>query len=67
MDFKQLPRRPTPAGVDCSRAERLPHDRLTDICGDEKRDSGAETVALLEQLVQEQHDETRYEQLDDDE
>ena len=65
--FLQYKRKRTSAGVDCCGTERLPHDRLTDVCGDKKRDSGTETVALLEQLVQKQHDETRHEELDDDE
>lgn len=37
--------------------ERFPKDNLADVSGDEKRDSTAKTVALLEQLVKQDHDD----------
>lgn len=52
--------------VDRGGREALPDDGLTDISGDEEGDSGAETVALLQELVEQQDDETGDEQLDDD-
>uniref|UniRef100_A0A182F0P3 Uncharacterized protein n=1 Tax=Anopheles albimanus TaxID=7167 RepID=A0A182F0P3_ANOAL len=48
------------------RRERLPHDRLTDVGRNEEGNTGTETVALLQQLVEQQHDQTSHEQLDDD-
>jgi hypothetical protein len=42
----------TPSRVDGSRAEGLPDDSLADIGGNEERDTGAETIAFLEKLVQ---------------
>ena len=53
-------------GVDGGRGEALPDDRLADVGGDEEGDAGAEAVALLEQLVQEEDDEAGHKQLDDD-
>ena len=54
-------------GVDGGRAERLPDDGLADVGGDEEGDAGAEAVALLQQLVQQEHDQAGHEQLQDDE
>ena len=53
-----VPSARTSARVDGGGAEGLPHDRLTDVGCDEERDTGAQTVALLEQLVQQQDDQT---------
>ena len=55
------------AGVDGRRAKGLPHNRLADVRGNEERDARAETVALLQELVEQQHDETGDEELHDDE
>ena len=44
------------AGVDCRRTERFPHDCLADVGRYEERYAWAETVALLEQFVEQQHD-----------
>ena len=54
------------ARVDRRRTERLPHDRLANVGGDEERNARAEAVALLQQLVQQQHDQAGDEQLDHD-
>ncbi|GMT25660.1 hypothetical protein PFISCL1PPCAC_16957 [Pristionchus fissidentatus] len=55
------------ASVHRSGRERLPHDRLADVGGDEERNSRAETISLLEQLVEQQHNETGEHELDNDE
>lgn len=55
------------AGVDGRGRESLPHDRLADVGGDEERDTAAEAVALLEQLVEEDDDEAGDHELDDQE
>lgn len=41
-----------PASIDGGRAERLPHNSLADVGGNEEGDSGAQAVAFLQQLVQ---------------
>ena len=48
------------------RRERAPHHRLADVRRDEQRDARAQAVALLQQLVQQQHDDAREGQLHDD-
>lgn len=48
----------TSASVDGGGAEGLPDDCLTDVGRNEKRDTRAQTVALLEQLVQQQDNQT---------
>ena len=48
------------------RRERAPHHRLADVRRDEQRDARAQTVALLQQLVQQQHDDARERQLHHD-
>lgn len=53
----------TSSCVDCGWAERLPHDCLTDVCGNEERNTRAQTVTLLKQLIQQQHDQTGHKQL----
>lgn len=53
----------TSASVDSGGAEGLPHDRLTDVGCDEERDTRAQTIALLQQLIQQQDDQTRNEEL----
>ncbi len=44
--------------TDCNGREALPEDDLTDVGSDEKGDSGAKTVAFLEELVEQDHDDT---------
>ena len=48
------------------RREGLPDDGLADVGRDEERDAGAEAVALLEQLVEDEHDDAGAEELQDD-
>ena len=55
------------ASVDGGRGESLPHDGLANVGGDEERDTAAETVAFLEELIQEDNDETGDHQLNDEE
>ena len=54
------------ASVDRRRRERLPHDRFANVGGDEERNARTQTVAFLQQLVQQQDNQTGNEQLDDD-
>lgn len=54
----------TSAGVDGGGAEGFPDNGLTDVGGDEERDTRAQTVALLEQLVQQQDNQTCNEELE---
>ena len=56
-----------PPGVDGRGREGLPDDGLADVGGDEEGDAGAQAVALLQQLVQDDDDHARGEQLQDDE
>ena len=51
------------ASVDGGGAESLPDDGLADVGGDEEGDPAAKAVTLLEQLVQQQHNETGHKQL----
>jgi hypothetical protein len=53
------------AGVDGRRRESLPDDRLADVCGDEEGDAGAEAVALLKEFIEEDHNESGDDELDD--
>lgn len=53
----------TSACVHSCGAEGLPHDGLADVGGDEERDPRTETVAFLQQLVQQQHDQAGHKQL----
>ena len=48
-------------------AECLPEDLLADVGGNEEGDTGAETVTLLEELVQVEDEEPGDDQLSDDE
>ena len=54
------------ARVDGGRRQRLPHNRFANVGGNEQRDARTKAVALLQQLVQQQHQNARKEQLDDD-
>jgi hypothetical protein len=53
-------------GPDCDGREAAPEDVLADVGCDEERDARAEAVALLEQLVEKDHDHTRGEELEED-
>lgn len=53
-------------GVDRRGTERFPDDGLADVRGDEQRDTGTETVALLQQFIEQENDQTSHEQLNDD-
>jgi hypothetical protein len=55
------------ASVNGRGGERLPHDGLADVGSDEQRDTTAETVALLEKLVEENDNQTGNDELDDKE
>lgn len=57
----------TTASVDGSRRESLPHDGLADVGRNEERDTAAQTVALLQQLVEENDDQTSDDELDNEE
>lgn len=46
--------------------EGLPDDGLADVGGDEERNTGTKTVALLKELVEEEDNKTGDEELDDD-
>jgi hypothetical protein len=53
--------------VDGGGGEGLPHDGLADVGGDEQRDTAAETVALLEELIKENDNQAGDHELDDEE
>lgn len=53
----------TSASVDSGGAKCLPDDCLTDVGGNEERDTRAQTIALLEQLIQQQDNQTCNKQL----
>lgn len=54
------------AGVDRRWGERLPDDGLADVGSNEERNARAETVALLEELVEEENDERGGDELEDE-
>lgn len=53
----------TSASVDGGGAEGLPDDCLTDVSSNEKRNTRAQTIALLQQLIQQQDNQTCNEEL----
>lgn len=55
------------ASVDSGRAESLPDDALANVGGDEERDTGSQSVALLEKFIEEDNNETGDDELDDQE
>ena len=55
------------AGVDRGGGESLPDDRLANVGRNEKRDTTAQTVALLEELIQQNNHQTSNNQLDNQE
>ena len=56
----------TTASVDSGRGESAPDDRLANVGRDEERDTAAETVALLEELVKENDNDGGSQKLDDE-
>ena len=46
-------------------AECLPNNRLADIRGNEQRDAGAKAIALLQQLIQQNDNDSGQEKLQD--
>lgn len=52
-------------GVDGGGRECLPDDGLANVGGDEERDTGAETVALLKEFVEENDNESGDDELND--
>lgn len=53
------------ASVDGGRRESLPDDGLANVGSDKERDTRAKTVAFLEQLVEENDNESRNQELND--
>lgn len=53
----------TSAGVDGGGAKGFPYDGLTDVGGDEERDTRAQAISFLKQLIQQQHNESGHKQL----
>lgn len=53
----------TTASVDGRRRESLPDDRLADVGRDEQRDTATKTIALLEQLIQQDDNQASNDQL----
>lgn len=54
-------------GSDCDWGETLPEDVLANVSGYEQRDTWAKTVTLLQELIQQDHNDTSSEELQDDE
>lgn len=54
----------TSASVHSGGAEGLPDNCLTDVGGNEEWDTRAETVALLEELIQQQNNQACHKQLE---
>lgn len=52
------------ARVNGGGAEGFPHNGLADVRGDEERNARAKTIALLKQLIEQQNNQARNEQLD---
>jgi hypothetical protein len=57
----------TSASVNGSGRESLPDDRLANVGGDEEGDTTAETVALLEELIEKDDDQSGGKKLDNEE
>ena len=57
----------TTASVDGGRGESAPDNGLANVGRDEEGDTAAETIALLEELVEEDNDQTSDHQLDNEE
>ena len=52
------------ASIDGGGREGLPDDGFADVCGDEERDARSQTIALLEQFIEQNHHQARNDQLD---
>lgn len=52
------------AGVDCGWGEGPPDDGFANASGDEQRDTGSKTIAFLQELIEQNDDETGNYQLD---
>mmetsp|Transcript_17262 Transcript_17262/g.50153 ORF Transcript_17262/g.50153 Transcript_17262/m.50153 type:complete len:262 (-) Transcript_17262:361-1146(-) len=55
-----------PSRVECGGTERLPHNVLANVGRNEERNARSQSVPLLEELVEGQHDQTGEEELGDD-
>ena len=54
------------AGIDCGGGEGFPDDGLADVGSDEEGDAGTETVTLLKKFVEKDDNETRDNELHDE-
>ena len=57
----------TTTGVDGGGGEGLPDDGLANVGGNEQRDTAAQTVALLQKLIEENDNHTSHDELEDEE
>lgn len=57
----------TTTSVDGGRRESLPHDRLANVGGNEQRNTTAETVSLLQELIEQDDNHTGNDKLEDQE
>lgn len=55
------------SSVNGGGTEGFPDNGFANVCGDEERDTGAKTVALLQELVKEDDDESGRDELEDEE
>lgn len=55
----------TPAGIDGRGGKRFPDDRFADVGSDEKGDAASQPVSLLQQLVEQNDNQTGNHQLND--
>ena len=53
------------ASVDSRRRKGTPNDRLADVCSNEQADPAAQSIPLLQQLVQQNHNNRGGQELDD--
>lgn len=56
----------TLVSADSHRREALPHDGLANVGSDEERNTRAETISLLQKLIEHQYHETSEEKLSND-
>lgn len=54
-------------GVNGGGGKRLPNDALANVGGDKERDPRSQTIALLEELIEENNNETGNDKLEDEE
>lgn len=55
----------TTAGINGCRGESLPDDRLADVGRDEQRNTAAKSISLLQELIEQNDNETSNDKLDD--